>query len=386
MEPIIFIVYGVVQLVLLVLGVQIWSKTRRPIYLILPLVSAALAYDNLVIGLGLSIGEGSTLETLNSFRFISHALFTPLLTLYGLRLSRNAGLDWSWRKNGATAVYVIAGVLVLLGIYLDVISLILEPIAEGGTLRYVNTGWEGPPIAAIMTMAVLLFIGFSMIVSTRWVWLLFGSLTMFIISGFAASLGIIANFGEILLIVSLIATARNFPHQTKAEYDEKIRLLTPAEKKELANTIRARKKRLAVHNRRMAWVMLPVLIIGTVAFYRDGLNMSWIPAWVDYTFNTLFILLFFIHAVASFYFYGIPKPRKHIRVTHVYIGYGVFLFTLVSQSLIGVEPIHLITYIINWVFIGAHVVLSTYFMLKRNKKAPVEALDIRVKVKETTLA
>ncbi|WP_420630140.1 hypothetical protein [Candidatus Leptofilum sp.] len=386
MESTIFIIYGLIQLVLLGLGLQIWSKTRRPIYLILPLVSAALVYDNFVIGLGLSIGEGSTLEALNSVRFISHALFTPLLSLYGLRLSRNAGLDWSWRKNGATAVYVIVGALVLLGIYLDIISLTLEPIAEGGTLRYVNTGWEGPPITAIMTMAVLLFIGFSMIVTTRWVWLLFGSLTMFIISGFAATLGIVANFGEILLIVSLIATARHFPHQTKAEFEEKVRLLTPAEKKELASTIRARKKRLAVHNRRMAWVMLPVLIIGTVAFYRDSLNMSWIPAWVDYTFNTLFILLFFIHAVASFYFYGVPKPRRHIRVTHVYIGYGVFLFTLISQSLIGVEPIHLITYIINWVFIGAHVVLSTYFMLKRNQKAPVESLDIRVKVKETTLA
>jgi hypothetical protein len=39
----------------------------------------------------------------------------------------------------------------------------------------------------------------------------------------------------------------------------------------------------------------------------------------------------------------------------VYIGYGVFIFTMVSQSVIGMETLHMITYIINWAFIAAHI-------------------------------
>ena len=96
----------------------------------------------------------------------------------------------------------------------------------------------------------------------------------------------------------------------------------------------------------------------------DGLGLTGIPSWVSDVFNNGFIVLFFIHAAASFYFYGIPKPKANIRVLHVYIGYTVFLFTMISQSF-RAEPLHLITYLINWAVIGAHVTLSTRFMLKR---------------------
>ena len=385
MVPYIFIFYSLVQLGLLVLAVGEWRKNGRLVYLILPIIVAALVYDNFVVGTGIWIGEGQTLQTLNFFRFLTHVLFTPLLCILGLMVARNAGVDWAWNKRAVTAVYSLTAIFVAIGLYADVFLLNLSPVAEDGTLRYVNIGWEGPPIAAILTMGVLLFVGISVIVETRWYWLLVGSLAMFLISGFAATIGVVANLGEIILIASLLGTLRHFPHQTHEAYNKALRLRTPAERQVLAEGIRHRKRKLAIYNRQMAWVMFPILIIGTVAFYRDSLNLSAIPAWVDYTFNTLFILLFFIHTVASFYFYGIPKPHRHIRVVHVYIGYAVFLFTMVSQSLIGVEPIHMITYVINWLFIGAHVVLSTYFMLKRNRhKQPVPSLEIRVKVKETT--
>ena len=59
---------------------------------------------------------------------------------------------------------------------------------------------------------------------------------------------------------------------------------------------------------------------------------------------------------------------------HVYIGYGVFIFTMVSQSVIGMEPLHMITYIINWAFIAAHIVLSFRFMLQRVRKSQVDPM------------
>jgi hypothetical protein len=74
------------------------------------------------------------------------------------------------------------------------------------------------------------------------------------------------------------------------------------------------------------------------------------------------------------YFYGIPRLRANIRAIHVYIGYGVFIFTMVSQSLIGMEPIHMITYVINWAFIAAHIVLSFRFMLQRVRRTNVDPM------------
>ena len=90
--------------------------------------------------------------------------------------------------------------------------------------------------------------------------------------------------------------------------------------------------------------------------------------------SNIYLMFFFVHAVASLYFYGIPKLHAHIRTAHVYIGYGVFIFTMVSQSLIGVEPIHMITYVIKWGFIAAHIVLSFRFMLQRVRKGHVDPM------------
>ena len=58
----------------------------------------------------------------------------------------------------------------------------------------------------------------------------------------------------------------------------------------------------------------------------------------------------------------------NIRILHIYIGYVVFIFTLTSQSLIGVEPWHNITYAVMWLFVLLHISLSLRFMLQRNAK------------------
>jgi hypothetical protein len=38
------------------------------------------------------------------------------------------------------------------------------------------------------------------------------------------------------------------------------------------------------------------------------------------------------------------------------------------------EPLHMITYIINWAFIAAHIVLSFRFMLQRVRKSQVDPM------------
>jgi hypothetical protein len=378
MVTIAYFVYSALQLALFVFALRIFVKQRRAVDLFLCLSAAGLVFDNAIVGAGRFVGEGQTLMALNTVRFVLHALTTPLLAITGLAYARNALVEWTWTKRAQVTYCVIALLAIAYGLYADVFALRLEPATFAETLRYVNVGVKGPPLAAITTMTLLIFLGLSMFVKTRWPWLLVASVTMFTVAAFASSVGVVANLGEVLLIAGLVATSRRFPTMTREQFAASLVSLTPTQKMVLAEQIRDRKRKLAHVNRWMAWIMAPILVIGTLAYYQKGLGLN-IASWVSPAFNNGFIVLFFIHAIASFYFYGVPKPKTNIRVAHVYIGYGVFIFTMISQSLLHIEPIHMITYGIMWVFIGAHLILSTRFMLKRvTKQRQDPMLDIAV--------
>lgn len=359
------VVYAVAHLALLVLTIRLFARDRRWTLLLLGVSIAGLAYDNLVIGLGHLIGPGDTLMALNYPRFLIHVVTTPLLAILGLDMVRNTTIEWAWGRRAAISFWLLTVAMLAWGAYNDLVLLRMEPVTFGETVRYANAAVKGPPLPALVVMVLLMFCGIGVFVRTRWPWLLVNTIVMFTAAAFAASIGVVANLGELALMLGLVLTAQRFPMISRAEALAQQKTLTPAERERLADEQRGRKRRLAVGNRYMAWIMAPVLLIGTLAYYREPLGLGFLNETIDSLFNNAFIILFFVHATASFYFYGVPRPRLNIRVAHVYVGYGVFLFTLVSQSVIGMEPLHIITYVINWVFIGAHLALSTRFMLKR---------------------
>lgn len=136
---------------------------------------------------------------------------------------------------------------------------------------------------------------------------------------------------------------------------------------QLRNKARAaRKKRVAVWNRRLAWVTFSALAVGSLLFYTR-LGVWWPPGYTVgmVLINALFTPLFLVHAAFSVYLFGFPKFRRQIRVLHIYVGYVVFMMTLTSQALIGFEPYHAVFFALNWLFIFVHIVLSTRFMLQR---------------------
>lgn len=370
--------YSAIQLVLLIMALQIFVRQRRAVDLFLCLSAGGLVLDNAIVASGRFIGEGASLMALNSVRYLLHAITTPLLAITGLAYARNALIEWTWTKKAQVTYCLIATLAIAWSLYADVFALKLEPAYFAETVRYVNVGVKGPPLAAITVMTLLIFLGLSVFVKTRWPWMLVSSVFMFAVAAFASSVGVVANLGEVVLIAGLVFTSRRFPTVTRAQFLASQTALSPAQKTAMAEGIRNRKRKLAGVNRWMAWIMFPMLVIGTLAYYQKDLGLS-IASWVSPVFNNAFIVLFFIHAVASFYFYGIPKIRANIRVAHVYIGYMVFVFTMISQSLLRIEPIHMITYAIMWVFIGAHLILSTRFMLKRVMKQHQDPmLDIAV--------
>lgn len=360
-----YLVYALAQLALLVMVVRLLLRDRHWTYAVLTVNVAGLVYDNLILGFGAQIGAGATLMALNYPRFVIHALTTPLLGMIGLYLARNAAVEWAWGRRALISFWALSLAALAWSAYTDLALLRLELVSEGA-LRYRNAGVSGPPLPAITAMVLLMFAGMGVIIRTRSAWLFTGALVMFSAAAFAASIGLVANLGEIVLVAGLVVTGMRFQRLGQEEFARRQRVLTRAERERLAEEQRGRKRRLAVANRWMAWVMAPVLLVGTLAYYRDAIGLGGIlNEAIDQGFNNLFIMLFFVHATASFYFYGVPRPRMSIRVFHVYIGYAVFLFTMVSQSLLGVEPIHIITYVVNWVFIVAHLALSLRFMVKR---------------------
>lgn len=139
-----------------------------------------------------------------------------------------------------------------------------------------------------------------------------------------------------------------------------------------------RKKQIAIWNRRLAWVTFPLFLISTFTYYAA--KWGYYPNWMMFAgiSSIFFILFFFAHTIFSIYLFGFPKFKWQIRVVHIYIGYLLFIFTLVSQSIIGLEPYHVIAYSIMWIVLIAHVSLSFRFMLKRNvKKVPEPSLNFR---------
>jgi hypothetical protein len=133
-------------------------------------------------------------------------------------------------------------------------------------------------------------------------------------------------------------------------------------------TTPSRKQQVAAWNRRLGWFTFPFLIASTLLYYPPRWGWWDIPLGPGNLLANLFPIPFFLHSLMSVYLFGFPRFRNNIRIVHIYIGYLVFIFTLASQSLIGVEPWHNLTYAVMWVFVLAHVALSTRFMLQRKNK------------------
>lgn len=179
---------------------------------LLLLVLAGLCYDTLVVGIGRFAGEGDLLRALNAGRYIVHALFTPMLMIFGFGVLRSAGVTWAQGRSAHAAVCGAAALLILLGSYADIFLLDLQPRAVAGSLRYLNEGGlSGPPLPAILTIVFLIAAGISLWRKTGWIWLALGAVAMFLAAGAAmGDLFYLGNIGEVILSAGNVAAARKF--------------------------------------------------------------------------------------------------------------------------------------------------------------------------------
>ncbi len=193
-----YVVVAAIQLVLFVWMFRLWRKSGS-IYPIFPLiVIAGIIYDNLIIGFGAYIGEGELLKMLNVPRFAIHAFFTPLIMIFGFGVARRCGVGFAQSRNWHIAICVFTTLMVLLGIYEELIKMNLVVKIEDGTIRYKNDP-SSPPIPAIMTIIVAMILGIFVWVKTKKPWYFLGSLLMFILAPLAPKFVWAGNLGEIFM-------------------------------------------------------------------------------------------------------------------------------------------------------------------------------------------
>lgn len=194
-----YIAVALIQTFLAVTMFRLWRKSGS-IYPIFPLiVMLGIIYDNLIIGFGAFIGEGELLKGLNAPRFVIHALFTPCLMIFAIGVARRVGVGWAQTKIAHILICILTTAMVALGVYHEIVQLALASKAEYGTLRYVNSAAQGPPIPAIATIIVVMIMAIFIWVKTKKPWYFLGTLLMFIFAPMASKFVWAGNLGEIFM-------------------------------------------------------------------------------------------------------------------------------------------------------------------------------------------
>lgn len=180
------VLYGLLAVVQAGLAVRLAARK-----LVLPaIVAVGVSADSAIVGVGTLLGVGEPLETLTLVRFGAHAVLTPLLIVYAA-----GGARWVPGAWLLAAALIIPGTVALRGLR-------FEPRRWAGTLRYVDAE-PSPPVAALVTIAVLLVAGTFAWIRHRRPWLLLGGVTLLIASAAAVAVPIVGNAGEAVLLAAI---------------------------------------------------------------------------------------------------------------------------------------------------------------------------------------
>lgn len=216
MDSALYLLFAILYAALFAYGMTVWAKdSARGFRYLLLLVTAALLWDNGVLGAGRWIGEGDWLERLNRTRYWLHAFVTPLLAVVSLDLMRRAGSPWARKPAAMGAAWLFAAALIVLEVATVTWSVKLKPVYEYGALRYASAG-TSPEIPFMVVLVMIPLLAAGAVLWKRHVTsaLFWGTIVMG--AGSAIRLPVrssaVANLFELVLIGALwlsVASLRN---------------------------------------------------------------------------------------------------------------------------------------------------------------------------------
>jgi hypothetical protein len=206
-----YIGFALAQLALAIWAIVLFSQRRSLGAFTVALPIALLVWDNAVVALGATIGDGPLLIALSWPRFVGHALLTPIWILTAFEYARRVGAPRLQGRGSVIAEWALYGAMAALGFLKAVILLKFEPVTQGDLFYYTNGGgFPGPPIPALVMVVVVIVAGYVVFRRTGWIWMLVGGVVMFIAAAVPISLAgfLVSNAGEVALSLALVATER----------------------------------------------------------------------------------------------------------------------------------------------------------------------------------
>jgi len=196
-------------------------RTNGLIFASIPLT--LLWYDNFVIGIGSTLGEGDLLVQLNYVRFVAHYVGLPMTFIALGAMAREAGFAWARNRLVMGAFCALATGFIAHDLWLLSQST-FYPSCFADTLRYtthiasytacgadadIGAGRSIPPVPAITLTNMLILFGIYLWIRIGWKWLALGAVgaLVFFAVPYAQTGGILGNVGEPIISIVIIATA-----------------------------------------------------------------------------------------------------------------------------------------------------------------------------------
>lgn len=223
-----FLVIAVLDFAVLLWALRLYRQHPSQTQWLATVPFGLLWYDNVVIGLGGTLGEGALLMDLNTYRFLAHYLFLPFAIVAVGAIARQAGFRWAQPGVFMGAMACLAAYFMLHDLYLFTNST-LYPSCFADTLRYttsirdytacgpsavVGSGQAIPPVPALTLSVLQILLGAFLWWKVGFKWLFLGSvvvLGLFAIP-YSTTGGIFGNLGEPIISGLLVYTAA---HVTK---------------------------------------------------------------------------------------------------------------------------------------------------------------------------
>jgi hypothetical protein len=218
MAEALYIVYALAHLALFAWGVAIYRQTRRIGTFFILAVILGTFYDNLILAMGLVLGEGSLLQSLSLGRFIAQQFMLPWLIVAVWEQAYLAGQAWAAKTWARYSAWALTLLVIVTGAATRLVGLELVYTELDGVARYIAERSAGPPLASFLSIGVALVVGLLLWRKNGWAWLFWACVIVFIGEGAIPDRGlrlVIGSGVEVIFVYLLLRTEVWLLHWTK---------------------------------------------------------------------------------------------------------------------------------------------------------------------------